>query len=131
MLSVKQGGIKNHFWSFWSDSTQDWSPVFWTIGEDSTHKAYGLEKVVSSYFSKNIHWEIFLISSEIFTKLFHFVKDIYDNEIDNSRSSLKNEFLNNRYKIYRSTSNIKFILTDANLTKNIWRALYRIKKLFI
>ena len=37
MLSAKQGGIKNHFLSFWYDSTWDWTPVSRTIGEHSTH----------------------------------------------------------------------------------------------
>ena len=37
MLSAKQGGIKHHFLSIWYDSTGDWTPVFRTIGEDSTH----------------------------------------------------------------------------------------------
>ena len=27
MLSIKQGGIKYHFFSFWFDSTWDWTPV--------------------------------------------------------------------------------------------------------
>ena len=27
MLSVKQGGMKYHFWSFWYDSTWDWTQV--------------------------------------------------------------------------------------------------------
>ena len=27
MLSVKQGGIKHHFYSLWYDSTEDWTPV--------------------------------------------------------------------------------------------------------
>ena len=27
MLSVKQGGIKNHFLSLWYDSTREWTPV--------------------------------------------------------------------------------------------------------
>ena len=30
MLSVKQGGIKYHFLSFWYDSTWDWTTVSWT-----------------------------------------------------------------------------------------------------
>ena len=34
MLSVKQGGIKYYFLSFWYDSTWDWTQ---TIGEHSTH----------------------------------------------------------------------------------------------
>ena len=41
MLSVKQGGIKYHFFSFWNDSTWDWTPVSQTIREHSTHKANG------------------------------------------------------------------------------------------
>ena len=39
MLSVKQGGIKYHFLSLWYDSTLDWTPVIWAIGEHSTHEA--------------------------------------------------------------------------------------------
>ena len=35
--SVKQGGIKYHFLSLWFDSTWDWTPVYRTIGEHSTH----------------------------------------------------------------------------------------------
>ena len=41
MLSVKQGDIRYHFLSFWYDSTWDWNPVTWTIGEHSTHSANG------------------------------------------------------------------------------------------
>ena len=37
MMSVKQGGIKYHFLSLWYDSTGDWTTIFLTIGEDSTH----------------------------------------------------------------------------------------------
>ena len=33
MLSVKQGGIKYQFLSFWYDSTWDWTPVSRTTGE--------------------------------------------------------------------------------------------------
>ena len=33
MLSVKQGGIKNHFFSLWYDSTWDWTPISQTIGD--------------------------------------------------------------------------------------------------
>ena len=33
ILSVKQGGIKYHFLSFWSDSTWDWTQVSRAIGE--------------------------------------------------------------------------------------------------
>ena len=36
MLSAKQGGIKYHFLSLWYDSTWDWTPIAWTIGEQST-----------------------------------------------------------------------------------------------
>ena len=38
MLSAKQGGIKYHFLSLWYDSTWDWTQVFRTTGEHSTHK---------------------------------------------------------------------------------------------
>ena len=41
MLSVKQGGIKYHSLSLWYDSTWDWTPVSWTIGEQCTHSANG------------------------------------------------------------------------------------------
>ena len=37
MLSVKQGGIKYHFLSFWYESTKDWTPVTWAIGEHSIY----------------------------------------------------------------------------------------------
>ena len=33
MLSVKQGGIKYNILSLWYDSTWNWTPVSWTIGE--------------------------------------------------------------------------------------------------
>ena len=39
LLSVKQGGIKYHFLSLWYDSSWDWTPVSWAIGEHSTHSA--------------------------------------------------------------------------------------------
>ena len=35
VLSVKQVGIKYHFLSLWYDSTWDWTPVSWAIGEDN------------------------------------------------------------------------------------------------
>ena len=41
LLSVKQGGIKYYFKSFWYDATWDWTQVSWTIGEHSTRKANG------------------------------------------------------------------------------------------
>ena len=41
MVSVKQGGIKYHFLSFWYDSTWDWSPVSRTLGEHPTRQANG------------------------------------------------------------------------------------------
>ena len=37
MLSAKQVGIKNNFLSHWYDSTQDWTPVSRTSGEQSIH----------------------------------------------------------------------------------------------
>ena len=37
MMSVKQGGIKYNFWSFWYDLTWDWTLVSWTTGENSNH----------------------------------------------------------------------------------------------
>ena len=39
LLSVKQGGIKNHFLSHWYDLTWDWNQVFWAIDEHSNHYA--------------------------------------------------------------------------------------------
>ena len=33
LLSVKQGGIKYHFWSLWYDVTKDWTQISRTIGE--------------------------------------------------------------------------------------------------
>ena len=41
MLSVKQGGIKHHFFSLWYDSTKDLTPVFRTLGEHFNHKDNG------------------------------------------------------------------------------------------
>ena len=38
MLSVKQGGIKYHFLSFWYDSTWDWTQVSRAIGEHTGRK---------------------------------------------------------------------------------------------
>ena len=52
MPSVKQGGIKYHFLSLWYDSTWDWTPVFQTIGEYSTHEAN--ELVVYTILWKNV-----------------------------------------------------------------------------
>ena len=37
LLSVKQGGIKYPFLSLWYVATWDWTQVFRTIGEHSTH----------------------------------------------------------------------------------------------
>ena len=41
MLSVKQGGIKYQFLSFWHDSTWNWTPVSRVIGEHINHEANG------------------------------------------------------------------------------------------
>ena len=41
MLSVKQDGIKYHFFSLWDDLTWDWTPVFQTIGELSVRQWSG------------------------------------------------------------------------------------------
>ena len=41
MLNVKQGDIKYHFLSLWYDSTLDWIPVSWAIGEHSNQKGNG------------------------------------------------------------------------------------------
>ena len=38
MLTVNQGGIKNHFLSLFYDLTWDWTPVSQSIGKHSTHK---------------------------------------------------------------------------------------------
>ena len=46
MLSVKQGGIKVYFLSFWYDSTRDWIPVPRAIGEHPTHQTKGPVYVV-------------------------------------------------------------------------------------
>ena len=37
LLSVKQGGIKYHFFSLWYESTWDWTQVSRAIGEHSNH----------------------------------------------------------------------------------------------
>ena len=42
-LSVKQGGIKYHFLSLWYNSTWDWTPVFWAIGEHFNRLAKWVE----------------------------------------------------------------------------------------
>ena len=39
MLSVKQDGIKYHFFSLWYDTTWDWTSVSQTIGKQSSHWA--------------------------------------------------------------------------------------------
>ena len=51
MLSVKQGGIKYHFFkSLWYDSTRDWTQVSRAIGEHSNRWA----KLVLVYSSPNL-----------------------------------------------------------------------------
>ena len=45
---LSKAGIKYHFLSLWYDSIWDWTLVFQTIGEHSTHQANGL--VVINYF---------------------------------------------------------------------------------
>ena len=40
MLSVKQGGIKYHFFSFWYDSVLDWTQVSQVIGEHLLNSLY-------------------------------------------------------------------------------------------
>ena len=55
MPSVKQGGIKYHFFSLFYDSTLDWTATMRTIGEHSNHYANGPE------LSNNIY-EILLIT---------------------------------------------------------------------
>ena len=37
MLSVKQGGIKYNFLSFWYEAIWDWTPVSQAIGKGSIH----------------------------------------------------------------------------------------------
>ena len=39
MLNVKEGSIKYQFSSLWYDSTWNWTPISWTIGEHSNHYA--------------------------------------------------------------------------------------------
>ena len=39
MMSVKQGGIKYHFFSLWYDLTRDWTQVSRAISEHSNHHA--------------------------------------------------------------------------------------------
>ena len=51
MQSVKQGGIKYHFFSLWYDSTWDWTPVSLAIGEHSTTKPMGWLGHVCIFFS--------------------------------------------------------------------------------
>ena len=53
MQSVKQDGIKYHFFSLWYDSTWDWTPVSRTIGKHSTDKANGLKKLINIFIYKN------------------------------------------------------------------------------
>ena len=45
MLSVKQGGIKFHFYSLWYDSTWDWTQVSRGIGEHSNRWANVIKEV--------------------------------------------------------------------------------------
>ena len=45
MQSVRQGGIKYHFWSFCYDSTWDWTPGSRAIDEHSTHSTNDIEYV--------------------------------------------------------------------------------------
>ena len=52
MLSVKQGGTKYHFLSFWYDSTWGWTLVSPNIGEHSTHLANGPVKQEVLYLRK-------------------------------------------------------------------------------
>ena len=61
MLSVKQGGIKYHFFSLRYDLTWDWTPVSWTIDEHNSHLANG--PVIGSYY---FPWLLFLCSLTIF-----------------------------------------------------------------
>ena len=42
MLSIKQGDIKYYFLTLWYNSTWDWTPVFWAIGEHSTTRSLEL-----------------------------------------------------------------------------------------
>ena len=44
MLCVKQGGTKYHFYSLWSDATEDWNTLCRSIGKQSTHLANASRK---------------------------------------------------------------------------------------
>ena len=55
LLSVKQGGIKYHFWSLWYDSTWDWTPISRTIY--SCANKWLLNRNV--YFKPNIQFALF------------------------------------------------------------------------
>ena len=46
MLSVKQGSSKYHFKSIWYDATLDWTQVFQTIIEHSTHLVNELDIII-------------------------------------------------------------------------------------
>ena len=52
MLSVKEDGIKYHFFSLWYDSTWDWTSFSRTIGEHCTHLTNSLlkEGVITAFF---------------------------------------------------------------------------------
>ena len=61
LLTVKQGGIKYHFKSFWYDVTSDWTPVSRTIGEwyhfyfspfDLAVKAYEILKYILLFYAE-------------------------------------------------------------------------------
>ena len=56
MLSVKQGGIKYHFLSFWYDATWDWTPMTQAIGEYSNHLANGPVIYIYIYIVE-IYWK--------------------------------------------------------------------------
>ena len=83
MLSVKQEGIKYHFFSLLYDSTWDRTPVSWTIGEHSTHldntyihiyeryvqSNFGLKIGYKQYSDMNLKSFLCFLKSPIFTRV--------------------------------------------------------------
>ena len=57
MLSVKQGGIKYHFYSLWYDSTWDWTQVSRAIGEHSNRWAKVFNKNALRMISRVRGWK--------------------------------------------------------------------------
>ena len=60
-MSVKQGGIKNHFLSLWYDSTWDWTLVSRAIGKHSAHKANEPVYSLSEFFRWGLVSIIFVV----------------------------------------------------------------------